>query len=73
MDLILLIFLIITIVSLMIIKKRQKKKLTRLNRVKHYNPHKDYLDDVKAATKKRFEEEAAQQTYKNNIKKDYLG
>ncbi len=73
MELTLLIFLIIAIVSLVSIKKQQKKKDARLDRTKHYNPHKDYLDDAKAATKKRFEEEAAQQAYKNNIKKDYLG
>jgi hypothetical protein len=73
MDLILLIFLIIAIVSLVAIKKQQKKRDARLNHEKHYNPNKDYLDDVKAATKKCFEEEAEQQSYKNNIKKDYLG
>lgn len=71
--LILLIFLIAATISLLAIKKQRKKRNARFNRVRHYNPHKNYLDQVKAATKKRFEEEAAQQSYKNNIKKDYLG
>ncbi len=72
MDLILLLFLIIAIISLVAIKRQQKKNNARFNRTKHYNPHTNYLNKIKEATKKRFEEEAEQQVYKNNIKKDYL-
>lgn len=69
MPLLLLIFLVIAILSLFLINQQ---KHNRDFKTKGYGSKKDYLEDVKEATKKRFEEEAEQQNYKNNIKKDYL-
>lgn len=70
MYLILLIFLLIALLSLFFINRQEHIRAYRLSQGKGYNAHKDYLEEVKAATKKRFEEEAAQQAYKNNIKKN---
>jgi len=69
MELLLIIVLILTLISLALIKKHEE---TKASRFRHYTSDKDYLDTVKEATKKRFEEEQNQQEYKNNIKKDYL-
>lgn len=71
MELLLILFLIIAILSLFLITRQERIRAYRLNRgLKGYNSHKDYLEEVKEATKKRFEEEASQQAYKNNLKKD---
>lgn len=72
MGLILIIVLIFGFFGLFFIDKQERKRKNRIDLEKHYNPNEDYLEKVKEATKKRFEEEAAQQAYKNNIKKDYL-
>lgn len=73
MGLILIVVLIFGSLGLFFIDKQDRKRKKRIDLEKHYNPNEDYLEKVKEATKKRFEEEAAQQAYKNNIKKDYLG
>lgn len=72
MELILVLALIVGVLSLAAIKKQERNRANRFNKRGHYNAHKDYLDDVKKATKKRFEEEQSQQEYKNNIKRNYL-
>ena len=73
MELLLIIALVVALLSLAFIKKREHDKNSRFDRdKKHYNPNEDYLNKVKEATKKRFEEEQAQQDYKNKIKKNYL-
>lgn len=72
MEIILILVLIGGLCSLFFIKKQERVRRNRPDQKKHYNPNEDYLNTVKEATKKRFEEEAAQQAYKNKIKKDYL-
>jgi|GEM_PF-4779097 hypothetical protein len=72
MEIILILVLVGGLSSLFFIKKQELVHRTRPDQKKHYNPNEDYLDKVKEATKKRFEEEQAQQAYKNKIKKDYL-
>jgi len=72
MEIILILVLISGLSGLFFIKKQERVRRSRLDQRKHYNPNEDYLKKVKEATKKRFEEEQAQQAYKNNIRKDYL-
>ena len=72
MEIILILVLIGGLSGLFFIKKQERVRRARPDQRKHYNPHEDYLNTVKEATKKRFEEEQAQQAYKNKIKKDYL-
>jgi len=72
MELILLLALILGVFSLFTIKKQERARHARFDKQKHYNANEDYLEKVKEATKKRFEEEQAQQEYKNDIKKNYL-
>jgi hypothetical protein len=75
MEIIILIALISGLLSLIFITKEERKIkdqfIQKVNR-RHYNKNIDYLENVKEATKKRFEEEGVQQSYKNNIKKGYL-
>lgn len=70
MYLILSIFLLIALLSLFFINRQEHIRSYRLTRGRGGNTHKDYLEEVKEATKKRFEEEAAQQAYKNNLKRN---
>lgn len=75
MELIIFIALISGMLSLIFINREERKireKFEQKPNRRHYNKKVDYLEKVKEATKKRFEEEATQQSYKNNIKKDYL-
>ncbi len=74
MELILILALISGLLGLVSIKRQRRLTRDRFSqrRLKHYNPREDYLEKVKEATKKRFEEEQKDQEYKNNIKKNYL-
>ena len=71
MELILIIALIGGLLGLFFIQRHGNTRRNPFNG-RHYSSHEDYLNKIKESTKKRFEEEQAQQEYKNNIRKDYL-
>lgn len=74
MEIVLFIALIIAILSLITIKKQEYLRGARFSKRRYYkkNSSREYLEKVKEATKKRFEEESKNQEYKNNIKNNYL-
>lgn len=73
MELILILFLILAVSGLFAIKKQRENWQNRFSQRKPSLSKKDYLESIKEAGRKRSAEEAAEQAYKNNIKKDYLG